>query len=54
VTDGGRDIAAYRDDRGRVVKKPVMSDKDLRFAPADSPVHGIEARKLRLHQDRTL
>lgn len=31
VTDGGRGTDAYRDDRHHVVKKPVMSSKDLRF-----------------------
>jgi len=35
VSDGGRGIAARRDERGRVLRKPVMSTKDLRFF--DSP-----------------
>jgi topoisomerase IV subunit B len=35
VSDDGRGTATHRDDRGRVVKKPVMSTKDLRFF--DSP-----------------
>lgn len=35
VSDDGRGTATRLDDRGRVVKKPVMSTKDLRFF--DSP-----------------
>lgn len=35
VSDDGRGTATRVDDRGRVVKKPVMSTKDLRFF--DSP-----------------
>jgi len=35
VSDDGRGTATFRDDRGRVMKKPVMSTKDLRFF--DSP-----------------
>lgn len=35
VSDDGRGTATRLDDRGRVVKKPVMSSKDLRFF--DSP-----------------
>ena len=35
VSDEGRGTATRRDGRGRVVKKPVMSTKDLRFF--DSP-----------------
>ncbi len=35
VSDDGRGTATRRDGRGRVVKKPVMSTKDLRFF--DSP-----------------
>jgi topoisomerase IV subunit B len=35
VSDDGRGTATRRDARGRVVKKPVMSTKDLRFF--DSP-----------------
>jgi len=31
VSDDGRGTATRLDDRGRVVKKPVMSSKDLRF-----------------------
>lgn len=38
VTDDGRGTAIHRDDDGRIVRKPVMATRDLRFFDTDEQV----------------